>query len=1392
VDGHRLGIDIGASFVKLALLDGAPDPDHRAYVAHRGDPLSALAGALADLPGVPAHLGLTGAGAALAAERLGVAPVPSVQAEARAVAARFPGARTILSVGAGSSSIIHLDEHGRFARYATNALCAAGTGGFLDEQARRLGIDYAAAASVAFDEHPPSIASRCAVFAKSDLIHRQQEGHSREAMWAGLCKGCVDTFLQTLLRGRPLSGLTVVTGGITRNALVMEWLRRSTDAEIVTWPDAHLAGAIGAAHLSNGVAVPPAALRERLRSRPGERKAVIPRAAPLVLTKTKYPSFAVREERVDALGNEIRVHADLPAGDVPAWLGIDIGSTSTKLVLLGADRSVLVDVYRKTAGDPLAAARALFLAVADVADRAGASVRVLGCGTTGSGRKFIGKIVGADRIVNEISAHVAGAMRVDPSIDTIFEIGGQDSKYMRTVGGRIRDAAMNFICAAGTGSFVEEQAGKLGMKVSEIGDRVLSIAPPQTSDRCTVFMEEDVGRLLRGGATPTEAIAGVLNSVVKNYLSKVVGNRPVSRTKVFFQGATARNPGLVAAFENALGVEVVVSPLCHQMGSYGVALIVADAMERAGRASSFRGFDLARRAVDLSRETCPACVNRCAITVAAIEGTDARPSWGYLCGKEPDEPKKRVNHAFRLFRERERLFAAPLADQPVPRDAPRVALPAGLAGFSLLPFWTALVNALGLRMEAPVATDAWIKALGLQNISGDFCFPVKVALGHALAAATDGDAPVLLPHVISAAPTPHTTNSLYCPYVQSFPSVARSAMEAAGLDVARLVTPVLDLRWDDRRLIDELTGSVGRRFGATRKAMKRALAAARAAQGAFESACAAAGRKALAEIAATGEKAIVVSGRPYVCFDTGANIRLPEKIAEHGLTVIPGDFLPFDPASLGETFGNIYWNTGQRIVAAARTVAATPGLFLVQLTNFSCGPDSFLLGYTERVMGDKPLLVLELDEHGADAGYLTRVEAFLDVVEAFDERPAPRTFAARPFTADDLRRRTLWIPPMHPYAGTLAAAVFHRFGLRAEPLPPEDREAFEIGRRVVRGSECLPTSVTIGALLKKLREIDAKPSEHAFFMATASGPCRFGQYALLHRMILDEQGYADVPILSPSSTNSYQGLPEKLRRQLWWAFVAADVLMKMRCKVRPYETNPGETDAAIARASARIARALEAGRDLDDAVRASARELSAVPRDRSPRPLVGIVGEIYVRCNPFSNGDVIGAVERHGGEAWLAPLAEWFLYTAYLQRWSARQKIRNVGARGLSVLKNHYLTSAEHDVYRWASPLLDDRREPPIAEVVEAGRRFLPINFEGEAILTLGRAIAFARQGASLVVNCAPFGCMPGTITGALFAPVQQETGVPIVGMMYDGEGDVNRPIEVYLREAKAARGAAR
>jgi predicted CoA-substrate-specific enzyme activase len=1355
----KTGIDCGSKFIKIVIAADNYLPITTHYLEHHGAPERVLTDFTGMLTPGPV---LTGSHAGLLSRLLNESrQVGEIEALLAYLAHFGLGQKYVVNVGAGSMALIGRDEEGDFKSYRENNLCAAGTGSFIDEQMHRLGFGYDDVTTLPLDPDPPVIATRCAVFAKSDLIHRQQEGHGPEGLWSGLCRGVVSTMLQSVFRGDVPEEEILFCGGLFINPAIRYWTSRAVPGARYH-DDGHLLAALGCLHLARGgdrgdvvrhkVKVP-------ATNHDGGRR--------LELSRSVMPDFTCRES-YESGGCEVRVHDKLVECRTAA-LGIDIGSTSTKLVLVDVPTGgVVLDIYARTGGNPVDATRRIFREAKKIT---GGMIAVAACGTTGSGRKLVGAVTGADVIVNEITAHFRGARAADPAVETIFEIGGQDSKYIRGRDGMVVDCNMNFVCAAGTGSFIEEQAGRLGFKVREIGDRVLGIVSPQASDRCTVFMEQDINKLLRESRGREEALAAVVLAIAKNYLNRVVGPRPVTGEKIFFQGATARNAGLVAAFESLLDREIVVSPWCHVMGAYGAALI---ALEKAAGPSKFRGLRALEGEVRLEYGRCGDCSNRCTITTAVFEDGTIE-SWGYLCGREGVD-RERARAGTNHF-----SFIRGMIDNAAENEAPvrhgsrgTMGIPAALSMFNYLPLWRTFLEGLGFRVVTSTVSAPGSKERAVRLSKTDFCFPVKAAFAHfEELAGNDAVDIIFFPVTISEKKRTDGMPRIFCPYVISCPAVA------GALDLrATILSPVIDFR--DRREVSiaELhrvfspygisTGEIDAAFREGEAALERYIA------GRFDR-----GRNALEKARLRERKTVVFIGRPYNLYDTVINLNLPERFRHYGVDIMPYEML-IEPGAEPD-IEHMYWNYGELILSAAEKIRGIENVFPVYLTNFSCGPDSFILSRFESIMEGKPYLIIELDEHGSETGYITRIEAFIDIILEGREAPKRAPAARRAFSPDWRGGRKLWIPPMHEVAARLFAAGFRAWGFDSEALPVEGSAAYESGKRSIRGSECLPAATTIGAFLSKMRETGADPARQALFMPTAEGPCRFGQYAVLHRGILDRQGFGETMIFSPSSVNSYMGMPPALRLYLWDIVIASDMIMKALCRVRPYELEAGAADRRAEELLAGLETHIEGKGGLIGATERAVSELFKVPREDGPRPLVGIVGEIYVRCNPFCNNDLIRVIEAAGGEAWLSPISEWVLYTSWFENHitavTSRNPLTKLGAR----LKNGFMFRRERLFEEALGHLLADRFEHHVEKVLRVGEKYLPLRFEGEAILTLGRAELFLREGAAMVVNCAPFGCMPGNITASLFGGIQEKYGRPVLTLFYDGESDANRAVGVYL-----------
>jgi predicted nucleotide-binding protein (sugar kinase/HSP70/actin superfamily) len=833
-----------------------------------------------------------------------------------------------------------------------------------------------------------------------------------------------------------------------------------------------------------------------------------------------------------------------------------------------------------------------------------------------------------------------------------------------------------------------------------------------------------------------------------------------------------------------------------------VALLTQRKLRKSGASTGFAGLDVSRRKITLRKTRCDLCDNECRLTFANIEGRSDEPSWGYMCGRDPDAKRMKVSREYDLFRKRRRWLwhdGAAMHNTTEGRRRPIVGFPRALTTFSQLPLYRRLLEELGAEVILTSESTRQTRERGAAMTAADFCFPVKLGHGQ-IAEALERDRAdfLFVPHFVAQPPLSRQSNTFLCPYVQAFPRVVTTALEAAGIDPSRVLAPIIDRRLSFDRQVRLLHGELGRPLRVGRERMRRAWEAARMVQDGFEKRFSEAGLRALegleADMRSNAEArpGIVIIGRPYNVVDPSVNLDLPRKISEMGYRVFPMDALPFDPLRIREKYQNLFWAYGQRIVSALELVRRREDLFAIYFTNFNCGPDSFLLSYAEEIMGDKPMLSLELDEHGADGGYITRIEAFLDVTRSWRVTPPPTRPAPVGATHDELRERRIWIPPIHPVGSRLGAAAFREDGYDAMSLPNESHADLEVGQKLTRGCECLPMRTTIGAFLNAAEQ-DESGCPNALFMPTAKGPCRFGQYNTLERLIFDRIGRTDTLLLSPSSDNNYYGLPELVRRRFYEALLASDALFKATCRVRPYEITSGDTDQTLEKWSQAAERCLEEGRDLKAVLRRAGGDFIRIPTRDERRPLIGVVGEIYVRSNVFSNENLVRAIEDSGGESWITPLTEWLLFTAFedvRRLFTVPKSVGEALTNGRRFIRSYWMQSVAHAFMRAMGPVVADRPEPRVEDTLVAGQRYLPFNIGGEAILSLGRAVQFVHQGAAMVVNASPFSCMAGTVCAALFAKMEKELQIPIVNCFYDGRGEENARLPVFL--ANLDRSAAR
>jgi predicted CoA-substrate-specific enzyme activase len=1007
-----IGMDTGSISVKLALMgDSDKDRERLEQIAEasggyfltpeelgcktelpllvsryqrlKGEPAAAGMKALrAALEIMPEHIAdggaaLTGSGGRLVSVMTGIGFFNEYRAIARAFDAIYPQFRTIFEMGGETSKYILLQpdpDSGRLglSDYEKSGDCAAGTGSFIDQQALRLQYKVEEIGDlVEATDRAPTIAGRCSVFAKTDMIHAQQKGYKPAEILKGLCDAVSRNFKSAICKGKDITPPVAFIGGVAKNKGIVRALKKLFELEedqLVVPPLYAWMGAIGAAMMAREEDCKSFSLADldaAERRSPSEEE--FPASPPLDLTNVKLLRERTRPYVFKSDG-----------GRIDAYLGIDVGSISTNLVVIDAEGNLVYEIYTRTLSRPI---EVVDEGLQEIEREIGDRIRIRGVGTTGSGRELIGELTGADTVNDEITAHQIGAKWIagrllDGRVDTIFEIGGQDSKFIRLQDGIVVDFTMNEACAAGTGSFLEERADELGISIKgEFAELALrSKRPIRMGERCTVFIETDVKHYLKRGAPLEDVVAGLAYSVAYNYINRVVRGRDIGGT-IFFQGGTAYNDAVAAAFSKILGMEIVVPPHNGVVGAYGVALIARDKMQALGRETTFRGFSLKRVNYTTTEFTCKGCTNYCDIIRFDIEGSASY--WGDRCSdryrKKAKVEKKPVIPDLFEIHDKLRMEGY----DPDAGDGVRIGIPRTMFFFDRFPFWHKIFRELGTKIVLSDETNRKISAVGLESVTAEPCFPIKLAHGHIADLIEKEVDYILLPNNINAEAPAHveTLNSV-CPWNTTLPFVAAAARRFLE-HKERFLSPTMHFRLGPHFIARELAKAL-RPMGFSQKAVRQAVDAGFEAQQRFNDALLVAGDEALQILEDKRENGIVLLGRPYNIYDPGSNLSTPEKLrTNYGVNVIPLDFLPVNRIDITDINDNMYWNYGRRIIAAAKFVRSYPRLHLIYITNFKCGPDSYIKHYIVDASG-KPFLTLQYDGHANDAGIMTRCEAYLE------------------------------------------------------------------------------------------------------------------------------------------------------------------------------------------------------------------------------------------------------------------------------------------------------------------------------------------------------------------------------------------------------------------------------
>jgi predicted nucleotide-binding protein (sugar kinase/HSP70/actin superfamily) len=1030
---------------------------------------------------------------------------------------------------------------------------------------------------------------------------------------------------------------------------------------------------------------------------------------------------------------------------------------------------------------------------------------VAAIGVTGSGREIVGSlmITTFDNkrvfVLNEIAAHAEGALHYDPRVDTIFEIGGQDAKYIRLSEGRVVDAAMNEACSAGTGSFIEEQGRKFrGIEnVVQLGKEALQADfGVFLGQHCSVFMAEIIDEAVAAGVPRESIIAGIYDSIIRNYLNRVKGSRSIGQV-IFCQGMPFSADALAAAVARQTGSEVIIPPDPGTVGALGIALLTCKELDLSkDQVLDMRHFlaaEVIKKDVFIckSDKGCGGAGNKCRIDriTTKVNGEKQKFMWGGGCSlyDKGMGKKKLPDRAPDPFREREELVQAIRDRLSQGRGYKSVAITDEFALKSLFPFFATFIHSLGFDLTFFTGADQKTLKRGIEDANVPFCAPMQQY--HGLVAEMVETKPdyLFLPMIRSVPKVKDEPVARLCPIVQASPDMLRWDLHPDS--ETKIVSPVINFGKENfqSKLFQDSCRDLARELGVLHGHWKTAYEEALSVQDEFDKACLEAGERALDYCVKMDIIPVVVVGRAYTIHNTVLNSNVPALLREQGAIAIPVDCFPVSDDI--PVFNDIYWGYGQRNLRAAQKIRRMPKVYSVFCSNYSCGPDSFNIHFFSYIMTGKPFTIIETDGHSGDAGTKTRIEAFLYCVheELANGNSVPETTDFKRFEKEregmsEVRDRgaTLLIPRMGAGAEAVAACM-RGLGLKAEVLPMPDSETLEYGRRHTSGKECIPMTITLGSFLQRIEKARGTEEKFSILMPTASGPCRFGSYNVLQKIIVERLGLEDrIRFWSPVDDNYFEGVDDGFSGLAFTAFMAADLLLAAMYDVRPVENRPGaanelydfyfqelismmENVSSGDLSAATVIRETMSG-NLFGVLRLLKRAGEAFRAIKLPRqiPTVLVVGEIYVRCDPFANDFVIRKLEQRGIRGRFAPFYEWLEYVDY-------QDVRKKTIP--EYLSSFLQATIEHEAYETMARILDWPSRTTVQDSLASSAPYMREQLSGEAVLTMGGPVHEWREGhIDGVVSVGPLECMPNKIAEAQFYHIAEREGLLSLTLSLNGE----------------------
>ena len=1400
---YRTGIDVCSTTVKVVIVDENDKSLFQKYERHFADIQGTLAKIFKEAKdeiGEDMSLRpvITGSGGLSLAEAIAIPFIQEVVAVSKAIKIYAPEPDVAIELGGEDAKIIYFE--GKNIEQRMNGICAGGTGSFIDQMASLLQTDAGGLNEYAkeYKEIYP-IAARCGVFAKSDIQPLINDGATKEDLAASIFQAVVNQTISGLACGKPIRGHVLYLGGPLH---YLSELQKAFDRTLVsctgkTPDDSHLFAAMGCAYSDEGKKV--FSIDELIKGfEAGVKvKAETGRMEALFKDENDYVAFKERQDHYKVKKGDIKDHH----GRV--YLGIDAGSTTTKLAIIDDAGRLLWSFYASNDGDPLKVTKKAMKELRSVMPD---DTKIVYSCVTGYGEALLKSAYLVDEDEVETVAHFYAAAFFDPDVDCILDIGGQDMKYIRIKDKVVDKVILNEACSSGCGSFIENFANSLGYSASEFADLAVKAKEPiDLGSRCTVFMNSRVKQAQKEGASVEDISAGLAFSVIKNALYKVIkiADKKEMGEHIVTQGGTFYNDAVLRAFEKILDTEVIRPDIAGIMGAFGAALIAKERYELDKESTLMSFDDIEAFDYYTTIAICHRCTNRCRLTINHFEGDKRNYITGNRCEKGLGKPKKE-SEIPNLFTYKNHIIfdRESLAIEDAPRG--EVGIPRVLNMYENYPFWHTFFTTLGYRVILSPPSSRAIYELGIESIPSESeCYPAKLAHGHVMWLYRQGIKFIFYPCVpYERKEFTNAQNHYNCPIVTSYAENIRNNMEE--LKDITFLDPFLSL--EDPRVIYE--GLATSFKDIPKKELIEAIDKAWIALFKAREAIKSEGHRVLAWMRERKMEGIVLAGRPYH-IDPEINHGIPELITSYGLVVLSEDSI----SDLAEVDGNLkavdQWMYHSRLYRAAAYVAKSDDLDLIQLNSFGCGLDAVTTDQVNDILADKNKIYtcLKIDEVNNLGAAKIRIRSLLaarrtkKTCESEDSSDTSFLKEERVIFTKKMREEyTILCPEMSPIHFDLIEVACRMSGYHLKVVGDGDeKEAVEFGLRYVNNDACYPSIIVVGQIMQALEKGDLDLDKTAVVITQTGGGCRASNYIGFIRRALYKAGLSKIPVISVNMSKLESNPGFKISLDLLiraiYAVILGDLFMRVTLRMRPYEKVKGTTDALYEKYDAIAKEFLSKKKpkikDFKELCAKIVKDFDAIEITDEVKPKVGIVGEILVKFSPAANNHIVKLLEKEGAEAVVPDLLDFLYYCFY----NTNFKAEHLGAKATIA---HFANMGMKLIDKFRAyvkkPLADSKHFDAPSDIKDLAFMAKDIvslgNQTGEGWLLTGVMLELIHSGTTNIVCTQPFGCLPNHIVGkGVMKKLREEyPDANLVAIDYDsGASEVNQlnRIKLMLSVAK-------